>query len=607
MSRTPRNRLSHEALLHAVSEALRVLLEPGDWSRSIQRALRIVGEACAVDRVYIFENSRSESTGELLTSQRFEWTRDGIDAQINNPELQNLPYFKRFSRWEQILQTGQPIFGRSIDCPSEEAVFLQEQQILSFAVVPIRPWSEFWGFIGFDDCSEERDWSEADLDALETVAAGIGNAMLRMQIERNYENALAALRRQTEDLSNSRRVALSLIEDAKLAESKASAANAAKSKFLAMMSHEMRTPLNAILGFTELSLSENPPEPISDYIRTIQSSGHLLLNLINDVLDLAKIEAGGLEVERTPSSIRQVAKSVIQSTEKLASAKKLTLKLNISNQVPDTLIFDPTRFGQILLNLVGNAIKFTDAGEIRVSISGDPIGELGFTISGSVSDTGIGIADDALERIFNPFGQAHSSVHRRFGGTGLGLPISRQLCRLLGGELEVESEPGMGSTFRFSFDATITDKAPVTANSNHSDLSPIPSGDPIKILVVDDVATNRRLISTIFGKMGCTATLAASGEDALVCVHNESYNIIFMDVLMPGIDGCETTARIREFEKTANRSPKAKIIGLSADAMHENRQRCLDSGMDGFLTKPIKVPALREILMEITATNIQEP
>ena len=370
----------------------------------------------------------------------------------------------------------------------------------------------------------------------------------------------------------------------------AEAANLARGQFLANMSHEMRTPLTAVIGFAQaLKSGEHTPEGLRDAIETILSSGEYLLEIVNDILDLSKIDAGALRIERIPMSLRDVVHEVQKITERKALEKGLALSFHVDPAVPLSVNSDPLRLRQILINLVSNAIKFTELGTIRVDLSYDPGAN---TYSFSVADSGIGIAADQLARIFKPFGQADSSTTRKYGGTGLGLAISAQLAKLLDGELTAASTLGVGSTFgvEFACERADTEQAPVRVPEARA----VPASAALHgdILVADDVRANQKLIALHLQATSLNVVFAENGQEALDAAANRPFSAILMDVQMPVMDGLTATRLLR------SRGIEIPIIAFSANAMPEDVQRCLEAGCSGHLGKPFAQEELLQILAD---------
>ena len=408
-----------------------------------------------------------------------------------------------------------------------------------------------------------------------------------------------------------------LAEDA-LAKSqrRAEEANLAKSEFLANMSHEIRTPMTAILGFTEILASGCPKDcvfgrtALQENLETISRNGEALLTIINDILDLSTIEAREVKLQIGPCAPLQVATEVVGLLKEEAHRKGLALSLELESPIPQTIQSDTKRFRQILVNLVGNAIKFTEAGQVRVVLRlrrhrNDPA-----QLECDVVDTGIGISTGQREQLFRAFSQADNSSTRRFGGTGLGLVISRQLARLLGGDISVHSEEGAGSRFRFSVAAGSLDNVSLIDRADDETLSPerhcraqsarLPELEA-SVLLAEDGVDNQRLISLFVRKSGAKVSIASDGKAALEAAQRsreegQPFDLILMDMQMPVMDGYEATRRLRDADWTG------PIIALTANAMTGDREKCLAAGCDDFLTKPIT----RQGLIEEMAKHLSQ-
>lgn len=375
-----------------------------------------------------------------------------------------------------------------------------------------------------------------------------------------------------------------LVEDKHLARMEAKA----KSEFLAKMSHEIRTPMNGVLGMSELLRDMNLSAEQKHCNDLIYSSGSALLAVINDILDVSKIDAGKMHLDNIPFNIESVVSEVTQLFRLRAIEKNVNLVTNIDPSVTSVLLGDPSRVRQILINLVGNALKFTDEGEIVLELA--PAQRTGL-LRLSVRDTGVGISSQAQVNLFEPFTQADNSTSRQYGGTGLGLNICRQLAQLMGGDIGVYSEQGKGSTFWVTLELSpCTDL--LSPDVVEPEVAPLPE---LKILVAEDNMINQLVLRGMLKKLGQQASFVCNGKEALEAfsksTSNGCFDLIFMDCEMPEMDGYEATARIRELEQLAQQRP-TKIIALTAHAMDEERRRCESCGMNDFLTKPLSVQAL---------------
>jgi CheY-like chemotaxis protein len=385
-------------------------------------------------------------------------------------------------------------------------------------------------------------------------------------------------------------------EALEVAKQTAEHANEAKSSFLAMMSHELRTPLNALLGSAELMARTQLDDTQANYVRMFNEAGRLMMAMVNDVLDYAKIEAGQLEIEKHPTSLKQLARELDTLWGPHAASKGIYLKIDTDHLDWDMVIGDPTRLRQIVFNLVSNAVKFTVSGGVTIRLNSVTKGrECRLDIE--VEDTGVGIPLDRQASIFKAFIQADSSITRRFGGTGLGLAIAKSLAQQMQGDLTLWSTPGKGSTFLFEarFEATLEQENADIETASNSEIT-----RPLQVLAVDDNALNRQILAAMLDLWPVHTVWATNGVEALEAMEVQAFDVVLMDVQMPIMDGMTATRRVREGHGINRHTP---IVALTANARKEDRDQCMASGMTDFVTKPISAEALANALMRATQMN----
>ena len=387
----------------------------------------------------------------------------------------------------------------------------------------------------------------------------------------------------------------------------ADGASKARSDFLAVMSHEMRTPLNGIIGVAGLLLDVPPGTPMGpterQYVNLILQSGEHLLQLVNDILDFSRLQVGRLELEETAFDVRSVVRSAIELLMSEARRKGLALTVTIADDVPVRAGGDPGRLRQVLLNLVGNAVKFTEVGAVRVEVT--RVADAGgvFRLAFAIADTGIGISADGQERLFGEFVQADSSISRRFGGSGLGLAISRQLVAKMGGAISVESRPGEGSVFRFEVklrarrasDRGAGDRGAGGRSAPERVVAEAPAAASLAILVAEDNPTNRLVVTRLLERQGHRVVTVSDGLQAVAAVQDGAFDLVLMDVMMPELDGLAATMRIRALAAPQGLVP---IVGLTANTLSSDADACRQAGMDGFANKPITADRLAQVIAD---------
>jgi signal transduction histidine kinase/ActR/RegA family two-component response regulator len=369
----------------------------------------------------------------------------------------------------------------------------------------------------------------------------------------------------------------------------ARSATRAKAAFLAMMSHEIRTPMNGILGVGDLLRTMNPTRDQKRLLDILASSGGSLLRIINDVLDFSKMEADRLELHHCAFDLRALASELEHLLAPQARAKNVAFSIETGPDLPPGVSADRERLSQALLNLGTNAVKFTDEGEVRLAIRSHPAPDGTARIEFTVTDTGIGMDAEALDRLFTPFTQIANAQRHRAAGTGLGLVIARKLVTLMGGEISVRSAPGEGSTFSFTIDLPIAQASSGTTTIKTLQL------DSLSVLVAEDNAVNQTIVAAMLRSLGHRATIAANGREALAGLAREDFDLVLMDCNMPELDGLEATRQLRAGVSGA-RDPAIPVIALTANAMEGDREACLAAGMDSFVAKPVTIATLRHAI-----------
>jgi signal transduction histidine kinase/DNA-binding response OmpR family regulator len=550
-----------DALLRTVNGVSEILLrsDPDHFEKDIWLCMGMIARAVDVDKVYMWKNHITG--GELRSKFLYEWTSDANLEETKKIDL-DLPCFE-MPGWEK-LSAGENFKGLVKNLPAPEKKILEDEGIVSFLMIPAFLRGLFWGFVGFDDCRRERDFSSTEEAILLSGGLLIANAIQRHEIMNNLVKA-------REDALSSTR---------------------AKSEFLANMSHEMRTPMNAIIGMTNIAKNAKDTGKKDYCLQKIEDASNHLLGVINDILDMSKIEANKFELSFAEFNFEKTLRKAVNVINFRVEEKKQNFAVHLGEDIPSSLVGDDQRLTQVITNLLSNAVKFTpEEGTLRLDsrLTGEEDGVC--TLEIAVQDSGIGITEEQQKNLFQSFAQADSNTSRKFGGTGLGLAISKRIVEMMNGRIWVESEYGKGSRFVF----TVKMKRGEETRKHH--LLKGVSWNTIRVLAVDDDSAVLEYFQEIAGRFGFICDTAPSAEAALALIGEKGfYDIYFVDYRMPpGMDGIALTRRLKSETDGQN---KSVVIIISSTEMTVIEDEARSAGVDKFLAKPLFPSAIADIISE---------
>ncbi|MDR3000194.1 MAG: response regulator [Fibromonadaceae bacterium] len=576
MHRLYEQRITQLDLMQTVNNTAAILLasNTADHSKAVQQGMKIFCKKLNVGRVYLWQNFKKED-GKLYFKALHRWTAEGLIRWNTLPEFS---YQDTVPSWPEIFSRHGSINGPIDNLPEMERKALEQLGIQSTLNVPIFIKDEFWGFVGIDDPHTKRTFSESEEQALRSWGLLVVGSILRNNTSDRLEGALV----------------------------EAETANRAKSAFLAVMSHEIRTPMNSIMGFAELAMGSDSMPQTNEYLGKIADSTKWLLRIINDILDISKIESGKMELERVPFSMVDVfsrCQSVILPAVK---NKNLDLSVYMEPSIGKKLLGDPVRLYQIFINLLSNAVKFTNSGTVKFSSAIKSTSDDSATIYFEVRDTGIGMNPEQVKKVFEPFMQADSSTTRNYGGTGLGLAIAKNFVELMGGKLKVESTLGVGSAFSFELTFNTVDTSDDTSEQKKFDILGRPHFEGL-VLICDDNSLNQQVICAHLARVGLKTITAENGKIGVDIVkkrkedNEKPFDLILMDMFMPVMDGMEAASKIIALETG---SP---IVAMTANVMVSELEKYKKNGMPDCLGKPFTTQELWRVLLKYFTPLSSEP
>lgn len=561
----------HQLIVEFSSLLIQSTLDKID--HAIDKTLHMLGEYAAVDRVYIFEHDAAQDE----VNNTYEWCAAGINPEIDN--LKGVP-FDAVPRWKEKFNLKEhvyiPLVAEIDPQYSVEKEILEPQGIQSLLSIPMFYGEKFIGFIGFDSVRHTREWSDEHISLLRLAGEIIAGTIFRLKFEKE------------------------IIEARKEAEQ----ASKAKSEFLANMSHEIRTPMNAILGFSEILYNNSDNPKNKNYLSGILSSGKTLLYLINDILDLSKIEAGQMEIMPEPARILDIFIELEKIFTTKLEEKQLELRIHVAESLPEIVLIDDVRLRQVLFNLVGNAIKFTTRGHIEIKAEAMPAAgdDERIDISISVTDTGIGIPESYQKKIFDAFVQVETDNKKQYGGTGLGLAITNRLVHMMNGEIKVQSKVNQGSTFTVVFHNVEPTNALPDRKSVFEWSDKVIKFRPSTVLVVDDVDFNRELVKSYLSAFDFTVFEAKGAREGVTLAQMHKPDLILMDLRMPGMNGYEATREIKSDPEISG----IPCVAFTASSMKHD-EAAIRELFDDYLLKPLTRNELIDCLLKFLPHELSDP
>lgn len=545
------------ALLHSTAEIARLILTASDMTASINESVKLLGEVSESDGVFIFLNTPEECVGGAGMRQQYAWTRDEYWQESKKAELQQLDCLQAFPRWIRKLSKNEVIQSLVMRLPVDEREVLESLGISHILLVPFRTETEFDGFLTITHMGETRDWSDSTTNIIRTVAAILGGSLSREQTRQELAKAKI----------------------------EAEQASQAKSSFLGKMSHEIKTPLNAITGFSRLLLEKETNEERQEFITHIMEAGDKLLLLVDDILDITKVDTGKTVLELVPFSLNELMDDLYNAHRCKAVEKQLDFQVSLPED-PLLLVGDPAKITQVLMNLLSNALKFTQKGFIKLAAREIARNGEQILLSFSVQDSGIGIDPSVLSTVFDAFQQGDSSLTRPYDGTGLGLTICKKLVQLMQGTIYCETKVGEGSTLICEIPLILVEESKPAIINEEKLVDK-------KILVVEDNLINQKLIVRLLEHSKLAIVVAENGKVALEQMKKHpDIDLILMDMHMPVMSGIEAVTEIRLHDEWNNKP----VIALTASPLKEDIEKCLQAGMNDYLEKPVNSKSLLQLI-----------